>query len=83
VGEARRAKPNLMPTIASSELPVPKSWDEFEDICADLFGRIWNDHNTVRYSRLEAAIENFPRQRFTLRKGILVIREHVCNVSTG
>jgi hypothetical protein len=41
-----------MPTIASSELPVPKSWDEFEDICADLFGRIWNDHNIVRYGRM-------------------------------
>ena len=41
-----------MPTIASSELPVPKSWDEFEDICADLFGRIWNDYNTVRYALL-------------------------------
>lgn len=39
-----------MPTVASSELPVPKSWEEFEDICADLFGRIWNDHNTVRYA---------------------------------
>ena len=41
-----------MPTIASSELPVPKSWDEFEEICADLFGRIWNDPNTVRYALL-------------------------------
>jgi hypothetical protein len=41
-----------MPTIASSELPVPKSWDEFEDICADLFGRMWNDHNIVRYGRM-------------------------------
>jgi hypothetical protein len=41
-----------MPTIASSELPVPKSWDEFEDICADLFSRIWNDHNIVRYARM-------------------------------
>ena len=41
-----------MPTIASSELPVPKSWDEFEDICADLFGRIWNDHNILRYGRI-------------------------------
>ena len=44
-----------MPTIASSELPVPKSWDEFEDICADLFGRIWNDHNVVRYGRAWAS----------------------------
>jgi hypothetical protein len=41
-----------MPTSASSELPVPKSWDEFEDICADLFGRIWNDPNIVRYGVL-------------------------------
>jgi hypothetical protein len=41
-----------MPTIASSELSVPKNWDEFEDICADLFGRIWNDPNIVRYGRL-------------------------------
>jgi hypothetical protein len=46
----RKAYP--MPTIASSELPVPNSWDEFENICADLFGRIWNDHNVVRYGRM-------------------------------
>ena len=38
--------------MASSELPVPKSWDEFEDICADLFGQIWNDPNIVRYGQL-------------------------------
>lgn len=41
-----------MPTITTSELPVPKSWDEFEDICADLFGRIWNDPNIIRYGRM-------------------------------
>ena len=52
VGRGTLRKADLMPTIASSELPVPKSWDEFEDICADLFGRIWNDHNIVRYGRL-------------------------------
>jgi hypothetical protein len=40
-----------MPTVASSELLVPKSWEEFEEICADLFGRIWNDPNIVRYGR--------------------------------
>jgi hypothetical protein len=38
-----------MPTIATSDLPIPKCWDEFEDICADLFSRIWNDLNLVRY----------------------------------
>jgi hypothetical protein len=41
-----------MPTIATSELPIPNSWDEFEDICADLFSRIWNDDNLVRYGRM-------------------------------
>ena len=40
-----------MPTIPTSELPIPKDWNEFEDICADLFTLIWNDHNTVRYGR--------------------------------
>jgi hypothetical protein len=40
-----------MATIATSDLPVPKSWDEFEDICADLFTRIWNDNGVVRYGR--------------------------------
>lgn len=40
-----------MPTISSSQLPPPKNWDEFEDICADVFTREWNDPNTVRHGR--------------------------------
>jgi hypothetical protein len=40
-----------MPTIASSLLLPPKSWDEFEDICADLFSREWGDRNASRYGR--------------------------------
>jgi hypothetical protein len=40
-----------MPTIATSQLQIPSDWNEFEDICADLFSGIWNDHNTVRYGR--------------------------------
>jgi hypothetical protein len=40
-----------MPTIPQSEIPRPKSWDEFEDIVADLYGRLWNDPNTCRYGR--------------------------------
>ena len=40
-----------MPTVPQSELPIPKSWDEFEDIVADLYGRAWNDPNTRRYGR--------------------------------
>jgi hypothetical protein len=40
-----------MPTVPQSELPVPKSWDEFEDIVADLYARAWDDSHTQRHGR--------------------------------
>jgi len=40
-----------MPTIPQSEIPRPKSWDEFEDIVADLYARAWDDPHTRRYGR--------------------------------
>jgi hypothetical protein len=40
-----------MPTPTGSHLPQPKDWNEFEDICADLFGREWGDRNAFRYGR--------------------------------
>jgi hypothetical protein len=40
-----------MPTLAQGEFPPPRSWDEFEDIVADLYKRIWNDPNATRYGR--------------------------------
>lgn len=40
-----------MPTPTSSHLPQPKDWNEFEDICADVFGREWADRNAFRYGR--------------------------------
>lgn len=40
-----------MPTVGSLQLPPPKSWDEFEEMCADLFSREWNDRNVIRYGR--------------------------------
>jgi hypothetical protein len=40
-----------MPILATSELTPPSDWNEFEDLCADLFGRIWNYRNTVRYGQ--------------------------------
>ena len=40
-----------MPTIASSQLPPPGNWDEFEGICADLFSLEWNDRQTIRHGR--------------------------------
>jgi hypothetical protein len=40
-----------MVTPATMLQPPPQSWDEFENICADLFGREWNDPKTTRYGR--------------------------------
>ena len=40
-----------MVTPSTAQLPPPKSWDEFEDICANLFGEEWNDRHTTRYGR--------------------------------
>lgn len=40
-----------MPTPSTAHLPPPKSWDEFEDICADLFSVEWGDRNAARYGR--------------------------------
>jgi len=40
-----------MPNPNDVQLNPPGSWDEFEDICADLFAREWNDPNVVRYGR--------------------------------
>jgi hypothetical protein len=40
-----------MPALVTIELPPPSDWNEFEDICADLFALTWNDQNTVRYGR--------------------------------
>jgi hypothetical protein len=38
-----------MPTLGTAHLPEPTDWNEFEDICADLFSREWNDPNITRY----------------------------------
>jgi hypothetical protein len=33
----------------NEQLRPPPSWDKFEEICADLFSRIWDDPEVVRY----------------------------------
>ena len=38
-----------MPTIAQMELLKPKSWDEFEDICWDLYTRLCEDPHADRF----------------------------------
>lgn len=40
-----------MPTVSTSELPIPKSWDEFEDIVWNLYIRKWSDPHAKRFGR--------------------------------
>lgn len=40
-----------MPTPTTTELPIPKSWDEFEDISADILKRMWRDPYVIRNGR--------------------------------
>ena len=40
-----------MPSPTTTNLPIPKSWDEFEDICADLLKRLWQDPYITRNGR--------------------------------
>lgn len=40
-----------MPSPSTTDLPIPKSWDEFEDICADLLRFIWRDPYVTRNGR--------------------------------
>jgi hypothetical protein len=40
-----------MPTPSTTDLPRPKSWDEFEDICVDVLKLIWSDPYLVRNGR--------------------------------
>jgi len=36
---------------AQFEYAPPKSWDQFEEMCADLFQTMWNDASLVRHGR--------------------------------
>ncbi len=40
-----------MPTPSTSDLPKPKSWNEFEDIVWDIYTRRWQDPHAQRYGR--------------------------------
>ena len=46
-----RSLVGYMVTPATSHLDPPKSWEELEEICADLFSREWKDNNATRYGR--------------------------------
>lgn len=40
-----------MPSLTTTALPIPKSGDEFEDICVDLLKRRWGDPYVNRHGR--------------------------------
>ncbi|MBW4670436.1 MAG: NACHT domain-containing protein [Cyanomargarita calcarea GSE-NOS-MK-12-04C] len=40
-----------MPIPATSELPKPKDWNEFEDIVWEIYTRKWQDSHAQRYGR--------------------------------
>ena len=40
-----------MPTPSTSNLPKPKSWDEFEDITWEIYKRKWHDNHAEKYGR--------------------------------
>ena len=40
-----------MPTPSTSDLPKPKSWDEFEDITWEIYKRKWHDNYAEKYGR--------------------------------
>lgn len=40
-----------MPTFSSVQIPPPANWQDFEQLCCDLWRAIWNDPNTRRHGR--------------------------------
>tara|TARA_R110002167_G_scaffold77944_8_gene216087 strand:- start:17397 stop:21308 length:3912 start_codon:yes stop_codon:yes gene_type:complete len=40
-----------LPTFSSLQIPPPKNWQDFESLCCDLWGEIWNDPNTQKNGR--------------------------------
>ena len=40
-----------MVSPSTTDLPIPKSWDEFEELIWDLFKRKWEEISTERYGR--------------------------------
>jgi hypothetical protein len=40
-----------MPTPSTSDLPKPKSWDDFEDITWEIYKRKWHDNHAQKHGR--------------------------------
>ncbi|MCA9677040.1 MAG: hypothetical protein KC464_18580 [Myxococcales bacterium] len=67
-----------MPSPVTSELPKPKSEDEFEDIAADVAARWWaaNVHRNGRRGQRQNGVDLYATPRHaTPRHAIWVARE--------
>ena len=40
-----------MPNFLNSQVPPPRHWQDFEDMCCDLWREIWDDRNTQKNGR--------------------------------
>lgn len=40
-----------MPELVYFEYPLPRSWEQFEELCADLFEAMWCNPGLVRHGR--------------------------------
>lgn len=53
-----------MLTLSSLDLPPPRNWQDFEDLCCDLWRLIWNDPDTQKNGRSgqsQAGVDVFGR----------------------
>src|SRR5579864_3435988 len=53
-----------MLALSSLDLPPPRNWQGFEDLCCDLWRRIWNDPETQKNGRSgqsQAGVDIFGR----------------------
>jgi hypothetical protein len=53
-----------MPTVSSLALPPPRNWQDFEDLCCDLWRGLWDDPGTQRNGRngqAQAGVDVFGR----------------------
>jgi hypothetical protein len=40
-----------MPTLTGLDLPPPSHWQDFENLCRDLWSRLWNDPDAQKHGR--------------------------------
>ena len=38
----------ILPSFINQQIAPPKNWQDFEDLCADLWAKIWNDPTLIK-----------------------------------